>query len=712
MKVNLQNSSTSKIQGQKISAKMGIANPAWIIEILSKKLYSRPIYTVIQEYLSNGYDANVKAGRTGDPVIMTLRYNDSNQWYVAFTDFGVGMTENDVFETFAQYGASDKQDSEDQIGMMGLGSKSAFSYVEDDNMFFVKTVKDGFISEYMVKKIGIGEQEVYMIAPPTKTEMPNGTSVWFYVKPEDVNNFVKAAKDRACFIPNMIFDFDESLPQIKQTVFEQEHFVYSPINDQQKEMFVLLGNIPYRINWEQVGWEYRVSYPFAIKLSLKDGVYPTPNREELTYDSQKHAVKIIREKLKLAYGEIISLVNQNHIYEDWKTFLKNKNKYFFKIGSQSFDLENQTRLQELSGVNLLENKCPVLDELGIESRIFSLKNMFVPFTAIKTISNKNSIKVNKDGFVFLDSNTMYYRVSNDTRFKTRTLAYLRHLYYNKTIVFVQINEKYTFKDFCIVYNVVEQNVNANEAFYKVSNFQLDFFNNLPEYENIEVPKSFEFKSEKSNNYSKEKDSLTLYEFGFEYNGKYRMHIKTSRISSKLENLQQCDNIFWCEKEDQEYAENLYNLLYSIQEKLDGDFKVVVTQNKKDAELLKTHFIHVKDFPKHQWAKQIISAHIFNEKLPTIPYILRYLIPNWKEVYAKVDAQKRYLSNICHGFQKMIAKENDFKLEAETQQILDMLTNNAESFEFLQMFDSSYPNKEVLVRVIKDALILNNLELKF
>jgi hypothetical protein len=701
-----------KVQGTKVSAKMGIANPAWIIEILSKKLYSRPIYTVIQEYLSNGYDANVKAGRTGDPVVMTLRKNDSQQWYVAFTDFGVGMSEKDVFETFAQYGASDKQDSEDQIGMMGLGSKSAFSYVDEDNMFFVKTIKDGTLTEYMVQKTGIGEQEIYQIAPPTATDLPSGTSVWFYVKNSDVNTFVRAAKDRAAFIPNIIFDFDENLPSLKANVLQHEYFSYSPLNDQQTEMFVLLGNIPYRINWDEVGYDYRVAFPFAIRLSLKDGVYPTPNREDLTYDA--NAVKIIREKLCLAYGEIITLTNENYLIEDWRSFLLNKDNYFFKVGGTTIKLENRVKMEKLSGIKVIPKECPTLTNLGLDCSVFGVNNTFAPFNCNRVI-NKNTTTVKKlsEQVSMLNPNMVYYRIEPTTRFKSRTLAYLKQLYYDKTVAFVEISEKYFYRDFCLSFGVDIEHPNGSDIFFNVAQFQVDFFESLPKFEDVEVPKDFKFGSTTvSSAPRREKDKIMVYEVDAFYQ-RYKYETNLTKSVTTIEELQKYDHVFWGEKADYvDYTASLYRLLDGLRGKLDGTFIIVLVANKKDAEMLSANFMHLKDFHQHEWADEIMSSYLFNKKLPEIPEIVKLLVPNWEDILKKID-EYRFCS-VAHS-QNLIEKFisiRGFELEDHKQKLLNSINSNKNIFKFLEMFNVYFSNKKQLIQTVQDVLILNDYELKF
>lgn len=50
--------------------------------------------------------------------------------YLEFKDFGIGMSEDTIMTVFTQYGNSTKNDSNDEVGGFGIGSKTAFCYNE------------------------------------------------------------------------------------------------------------------------------------------------------------------------------------------------------------------------------------------------------------------------------------------------------------------------------------------------------------------------------------------------------------------------------------------------------------------------------------------------------------------------------------------------------------------------------------------------------
>jgi HSP90 family molecular chaperone len=102
-------------------------------EILSGGLYQDRILAVIRELSTNAYDAHVAAelngikDRSKRPFDVTLPSKLNPIFKIR--DYGTGLSESDIFNIYTTYFGSTKQDSNDFIGALGLGSKSPFSIV-------------------------------------------------------------------------------------------------------------------------------------------------------------------------------------------------------------------------------------------------------------------------------------------------------------------------------------------------------------------------------------------------------------------------------------------------------------------------------------------------------------------------------------------------------------------------------------------------------
>ena len=118
--------SDTEVSGEISRSTMKISETgvAHICEILRKNLYSDPELSVIREISCNALDAHVEANKRV-PIKITLPTFNSPQLIVR--DFGKGLSHERMNDTFGDYGASTKRNSNKLIGQYGIGSKSPFA---------------------------------------------------------------------------------------------------------------------------------------------------------------------------------------------------------------------------------------------------------------------------------------------------------------------------------------------------------------------------------------------------------------------------------------------------------------------------------------------------------------------------------------------------------------------------------------------------------
>lgn len=97
-----------------------------LMTILRDTLYSDRVLAVLREYSSNAWDAHRSIGKQDVPikVVIPTRADPT----LTIQDFGPGLSLEEVFQVYSQYGASTKRDSDNAVGMFGIGSKSGFAY--------------------------------------------------------------------------------------------------------------------------------------------------------------------------------------------------------------------------------------------------------------------------------------------------------------------------------------------------------------------------------------------------------------------------------------------------------------------------------------------------------------------------------------------------------------------------------------------------------
>lgn len=158
--------------------------------ILSSGLYSDKILAVVRELSCNAYDSHVAAGKADVPIEIKLPSSMDPTFHVK--DFGTGLSHEQVLKLYTTYFDSTKQDSNDFIGALGLGSKSPFSYVSN---FMVESRFDGIKNVY---SCFINEEQLPSIVGLGAFDMEEGETtgmtIILSVKRDDHNKFYQAAK--------------------------------------------------------------------------------------------------------------------------------------------------------------------------------------------------------------------------------------------------------------------------------------------------------------------------------------------------------------------------------------------------------------------------------------------------------------------------------------------------------------------------------------
>lgn len=136
-------------------------------------LYSNPIQAAVRETVSNALDATAAARAAGENPEPVEIYSPSmfNEKFIV-KDHGTGMTKEELYSNFADYGNSTKISDMDSVGSKGLGAKAPLAYT---NTFMVTTVKNG---HKIVLSLNRGEHtnEARKIMD-CETDEPNGTTV-------------------------------------------------------------------------------------------------------------------------------------------------------------------------------------------------------------------------------------------------------------------------------------------------------------------------------------------------------------------------------------------------------------------------------------------------------------------------------------------------------------------------------------------------------
>lgn len=334
-----------------------IAVNSKMFELLSSSLYSDKIGSIIRELSCNAVDSHVEKG-ISDPIEITLPNTFNKEFIVR--DFGVGISEEDIYDIFTCYGASTKSESNDYIGAFGLGSKTPFSYTSAFTIVSTQNYKSknyaAFIAEDGFPTI-IKNQEY-------DVEFESGFEVKFPVKAEDETEFRK--KTQSAF---QYFKFPVSINgelykaenyfQKKDVIFEEKNVfrIYHKAYNK-SGVLAIVGNVAYPIVLAELRENNHISdevYKFFNHLNVEidfniGDLDLSVSRENLAYT--KKTVQNIKKKLNIIYKHVYNFV-QNEVKEIptiWDKALKSmeiQRKFgiyisfdedFHKINEGEFDL--------------------------------------------------------------------------------------------------------------------------------------------------------------------------------------------------------------------------------------------------------------------------------------------------------------------------------------------------------------------------------------
>jgi hypothetical protein len=220
-----------------------IGDVAFILDLLSDKIYSDKELAVIRELSCNAHDSHVVAGTQDVPFDIHLP-TQLEPWFCV-RDYGTGLADNEIADIYSAIGVSTKRDTNELIGAFGVGSLSPYALCD---AFTVRSFKNGVVRTYQCMR---DEKRVPKVLPlgSAPTDEPNGLEVKLTVNGK-VNEFETAAEKVFLF-------WDGTIPKINNQhvirkcqemrdkyFFKGDNFGLTP---SWGSMYALMGNIAYKI---------------------------------------------------------------------------------------------------------------------------------------------------------------------------------------------------------------------------------------------------------------------------------------------------------------------------------------------------------------------------------------------------------------------------------------------------------------------------------
>lgn len=255
--------------------------------ILSDGLYSNKILAVVRELSTNAYDSHVEAGKSNVPFDVHLPTALNPVFFIR--DYGTSMDHDGCMQLYTTYFRSTRNNSNDAVGCLGLGSKAPFAYADS---FTVEAYLNGTKRVYNAYKNEDGSP-VFSMMDESDTDEPNGIKVSIQVNSNDVNKFYHEAQKVYEFFkvrPNFIGQKLE-FKTVTQ-ILAGTSWYFSDAHDN----LIIMGQIAYPLDHYQLMGDGDnreakfVSNSTGLRIFVNIGdVDITPSRESLSYSKETKA---------------------------------------------------------------------------------------------------------------------------------------------------------------------------------------------------------------------------------------------------------------------------------------------------------------------------------------------------------------------------------------------------------------------------------------
>ena len=154
MKINTELSHDAEYIGDIQENRVGIdkSNLDFITTLLTSNLYSKPLESFLRETVANAYDSHMEAG-TDEHILLLIQDSGYKTYTISIRDYGVGVSPERFEKIYRNIGSSTKRDSNDYIGMFGIGRFSCLSCADVAN---ITSYYNGKKYSYLMYKNGGG----------------------------------------------------------------------------------------------------------------------------------------------------------------------------------------------------------------------------------------------------------------------------------------------------------------------------------------------------------------------------------------------------------------------------------------------------------------------------------------------------------------------------------------------------------------------------
>lgn len=256
------------------------SNIDFITTLLTSNLYSKPLESFLRETVANAYDSHVEAG-SSEHILLLIEDTSYNTYRISIRDYGVGVSPERFETIYKNIGSSTKRQSNDYIGMFGIGRFSCLACADTAH---ITSYYNGTKYSYVMYKNG-GGINIDRISE-TEGDFKTGLEVSIEKTIYSISNLITAING-VCLFDKLHISYKGESSLLKRhiesfnsrKIFNYKTFSSCSLLEKNKNYF-RVGNVLYSNN------DTRLSTKNGIIVNLPIGTVDiTPNREELQFTS-------------------------------------------------------------------------------------------------------------------------------------------------------------------------------------------------------------------------------------------------------------------------------------------------------------------------------------------------------------------------------------------------------------------------------------------
>lgn len=324
MKLNTELSHDAEYIGDIQENRVGIdrSNIDFITTLLTSNLYSKPLESFLRETISNAYDSHVEAG-TDEYILLLIEDVGYHAYNISIRDYGTGVSPERFDLIYKNIGSSTKRESNDYIGMFGIGRLSALSVVD---VASITSYYNGKKYSYIMYKNGSGIN-IDKISE-IEGDFKNGLEV--SIKKDNINATDLADalkylclfdklhivyKGENYFLKNNVENFNNRKTKRYKT------FTTCSILPTYYTNYFRVGNVIYKDTNNFIKEKLNIYEGYIVNLPI-GSVDITPSREELQYTDytintiNSQLLEVIEEFKEIASSLVQSDMTLSKFYSD------------------------------------------------------------------------------------------------------------------------------------------------------------------------------------------------------------------------------------------------------------------------------------------------------------------------------------------------------------------------------------------------------------